>query len=280
MLLNGLRKLGSFTFVRQIGYNFKRRNRYLENRLMNGSQEEKNALFKPLVWIDCEMTGLDHHKDKIIEICCIVTDGNLNVVQDNCYESVIHYGPDVMGSMNDWCIEHHGASGLTQKVLESVKTREQVEEELLQFVKRYIPDSRVGLLAGNSVHMDRLFMLKDFPKVVDHLFYRLIDVSSVMEICSRHNPKLARMVPRKEKNHTAKSDILESIEQLQWYRDHYLKSEQETSDFVRGHEEPQMPGHRDAEGEDPEQRSCQIKRSDPGSLKNTIDQPAKKPRNV
>lgn len=187
----------------------------------------------PLVWIDCEMTGLDHHTDRIIEVCCIVTDGNLEIVQDNCYESVIHYDATVMESMNEWCIEHHGASGLTKRVLESDKSREQVEQELLQFIKKYVPEPRVGLLAGNSVHMDRLFMLKEFPRVIDHLFYRLVDVSSIMEVCSRHNPVLARLAPRKKQTHTAKSDILESIEQLRWYRSHYLKSEQETADFVK-----------------------------------------------
>ncbi|QLQ79313.1 hypothetical protein HG537_0B06610 [Torulaspora globosa] len=201
------------------------RNRYLVKRVMPVSN--------PLVWIDCEMTGLNHHTDRIIEVCCIVTDGDLEIVQDNCYESVIHYDESVMDSMNEWCIEHHGASGLTKKVLESDKSREQVEQELLEFIKKYVPDPRVGLLAGNSVHMDRLFMLKEFPKVIDHLFYRLVDVSSIMEVCSRHNPALARLAPRKKQTHTAKSDILESIEQLRWYRTHYLKSAQETADFVK-----------------------------------------------
>lgn len=207
-----------------------RRNWYLR-------MEKQKSVSNPLVWIDCEMTGLDHQRDRIIEICCIITDGELNVVQDNCYESVIHCDRSVLDGMNEWCIEHHGASGLTKKVLESTKTKEQVEQELLQFIKRYVPNSRVGLLAGNSVHMDRLFMLKDFPSIVDHLFYRIVDVSSIMEVCRRHNPSLSKLAPRKDKNHTAKSDILESIEQLQWYRDHYFKSKQETAEYVKSKEQ-------------------------------------------
>lgn len=227
-----------YPFVRPFSYHkhnayIKRRNPYLMSSF-NKKPETTNAeLFKPLVWIDCEMTGLDHHKDRIIEICCIITDGDYKIVDDNCFESVIHCDSQVMNSMNDWCIEHHGSSGLTKKVLESDKTLEQVEQDLLKFIQKYIPTPNVGVLAGNSVHMDRLFMLKDFPKVINHLFYRLIDVSTIMEISFRHNQDLATVAPRKEKAHTAKSDILESIEQLQWYTKHYLKDRQETQSFVQ-----------------------------------------------
>lgn len=199
------------------------------NRLGNGS--------KPIVWIDCEMTGLDYKNDQIIEICCIITDGNLNIMDkdpngDNCYESVIHCDKKVMDSMNDWCVQHHGASGLTEKVINTTKTREQVETELLAYIKKFIPENNVGILAGNSIHMDRLFMLKDFPKVIDHLFYRLIDVSTIMEVSKRHNNDLASVFPKKKTAHTAKKDILESIDQLKWYMEHYLKNSIETSKFV------------------------------------------------
>ena len=115
-----------------------------------------------------------------------------------------------MDHMNEWCIDQHGKSGLTQKVLDSKKTREQVEEELLAYIKKFIPEKNIGVLAGNSIHMDRLFMLKEFPNVIDHLFYRLIDVSTIMEVSRRHNPDLLEVVPRKETAHTAKKDILES----------------------------------------------------------------------
>ena len=191
------------------------------------------ALFKPIVWIDCEMTGLDHINDHIIEICCIITDGKLNVVDEEGYESVVHYDRSVLDKMGPWCVEHHGQSGLTQKVVDSVKTREQVEQELLAYIKKWIPEPRKGVLAGNSVHMDRLFMLREFPAVIDHLFYRIIDVSTIMEVSHRHNPQLARVTYKKTAAHTAKADILESIAQLRFYQDHYLKSELETQPFVQ-----------------------------------------------
>ncbi|CCF56523.1 hypothetical protein KAFR_0B02250 [Kazachstania africana CBS 2517] len=194
--------------------------------------EERNKIFKPIVWVDCEMTGLDHVNDRIIEICCIITDGNLNIIDETGYESVVHCDKSVLDNMNEWCIEHHGNSGLTAKVLASDKTKEQVETELLDYVKKYIPEKNTGILAGNSIHMDRLFMLKEFPTVIDHLFYRLIDVSTIMEVSRRHNPDLASVFPKKETAHTAKKDILESIEQLRWYMKHYLKNTEETKAFV------------------------------------------------
>ncbi|SMN20053.1 similar to Saccharomyces cerevisiae YLR059C REX2 3'-5' RNA exonuclease [Maudiozyma saulgeensis] len=206
-------------------------------KLVKGAvlKDSKGRISKPIVWIDCEMTGLDHHNDHIIEICCVITDGNLNIVDkedNNCYESVIHCDKSIMDKMGEWCIEHHGESGLTEKVLKSKKTKEQVEDELLEYIKKYIPDENVGILAGNSIHMDRLFMLKEFPKVINHLFYRLIDVSTIMEVGRRFNPEIVNVFPKKETAHTAKKDILESIAQLEWYNEHYLKSPEETKDFV------------------------------------------------
>ena len=184
------------------------------------------------------MTGLDVFNDHIIEICCIITDGNLNIIDEEGYESVVHYDNSVMDKMNEWCIEHHGGvsndilstcvldtnihqSGLTQKVLESNKTLSQVEDELYQYVSKYT-NQRSAVLAGNSVHMDRAFMMREMPKVLDHLHYRLIDVSTITEIGKRHNMDLISKLPKKKEAHTARSDILESIAQLKWYQDHYL----------------------------------------------------------
>lgn len=194
------------------------------------------------------MTGLDVFNDHIIEICCIITDGNLRVVDQEGYESVIHYDKLTMDSMNDWCIEHHGdvswifflfqsttmalnklnlltiaflKSGLTQKVLDSSKTLAQVEQELLEYVSKYT-NQRSAVLAGNSVHMDRAFMMREMPKVLEHLHYRIIDVSTLTEIGKRHNSELISKLPKKKEAHTARSDILESIAQLKWYQDNYL----------------------------------------------------------
>lgn len=186
-------------------------------------KDPKCDALKPIVWIDCEMTGLDHHNDTIIEICCLVTDKNLNLIDEQGYESVIHASKETMDAMSEWCVLHHGQSGLTEKVINSTKTREQVEQELLAYLDKYM-NKGVGILAGNSVHMDRLFMLKDMPRVVDHLTYRIIDVSSVMEIAKRFNPTVANGRPKKKGAHTAREDILESIQDLVYYRGVYLKS--------------------------------------------------------
>lgn len=158
----------------------------------------------------------------------MITDGNFNLVDPNGYETFIHYSKDILDNMNEWCRKQHSASGITSKILASSTTRERAENELISYIKKYIPTPNIGVLAGNSVHIDRLFMLKDFPQVIDHLFYRIIDVSSIMEVCIRHNPDLAKTQPRKKKSHTAKNDILESIEQLKWYQTHYLRGPENT----------------------------------------------------
>lgn len=127
------------------------------------SKLSSHAIQQPIVWIDCEMTGLDIYNDHIIEICCIITDQNLEIV-DEGYESVIHFDNDVMSKMNDWCIEHHGQSGLTKKVLESTKTLPQVESELLSYMSQRI-EPNTGVMAGNSIHMDKFLCTESFPKL-------------------------------------------------------------------------------------------------------------------
>ncbi|KAH3685759.1 hypothetical protein WICPIJ_003278 [Wickerhamomyces pijperi] len=174
--------------------------------------DRSSSRYNPIVWVDCEMTGLDVVNDHIIEVACLITDGDLNLV-DEGYESVVHYDESVMSAMNEWCIEHHG---------DSPKSLEQVEEELYQYITKFT-DKGKAVLAGNTVHMDRCFLMREFPKVVDHLHYRIIDVSSISEFLRRHNLDLYNKVPKKREAHTAKSDILESIAQLKWYRENYLK---------------------------------------------------------
>lgn len=168
------------------------------------------------------MTGLDSFNDHIIEICCILTDGNLNIIEEKGFEEIIHYPKEVMENMNEWCIKQHGKSGLTQKVLESTNTLEGVEERLLKYLREHIGRERRGILAGNSIHQDRLFMVREFPKVIEYLHYRQVDVSTIKEVGYRHNPKLMMKVPPKSMQHTAKADILESIAELKWFYDHYL----------------------------------------------------------
>lgn len=113
-------------------------------------------------------------------------------------------------------------SGLTKKVLESTNSLEQVNKDLLAYVKKHVPEARTGILAGNSVHQDKMFLCREFPELVDYLNYRIVDVSTIKEVGYRHNPNLMAMVPKKTFAHTARSDILESIQELKWYYEHYF----------------------------------------------------------
>ncbi|KAJ2448788.1 hypothetical protein EV183_005251 [Coemansia sp. RSA 2336] len=177
----------------------------------------------PLVWIDCEMTGLDPFHDTIIEIACVVTDGNLNVLEQG--ESiVIHQPAAVMDAMGEWCQHHHGESGLTQSVLESKTTMADAEAAVLALVKRHCRNPRTAVLAGNSVHSDRVFLSRYMPELTAFLHYRIVDVSSIKELARRWSPQvLAQMPPKKEK-HRALDDILESIAELRFYRQHLFAS--------------------------------------------------------
>ncbi|OAJ37175.1 hypothetical protein BDEG_21238 [Batrachochytrium dendrobatidis JEL423] len=163
------------------------------------------------------MTGLDLERDVIIEIACIITDGNLNAVQER-YDLVLHQPKSVMDQMNDWCIQTHGESGLTKQVIESTLTLKDAEATILDFVKRHIPKQREGVLAGNSVHVDRQFLHKHMPLLIDHLHYRIVDVSSIKEIGMRWYPDFYKKAPKKKLAHRAMGDILESIEELKAYR--------------------------------------------------------------
>lgn len=202
---------------------------------------QSKKIEKPIVWIDCEMTGLEVTNDHIIEICCIITDGNLNIIDEEGYESTVYQPKEVLDSMNEWCVNQHNASGLVGKILANPgQTLEVVESELMAYILKYITHPRTALMAGNSIHMDKFFMMKEFPKVIDHLHYRLIDVSTIMEFGYRHNQPLMKCFPKKQGSHTAKSDILESIAQLKWYRDNYFKSPSETKKFVESHKEQEL----------------------------------------
>ncbi|CDK26238.1 unnamed protein product [Kuraishia capsulata CBS 1993] len=175
----------------------------------------------PLVWIDCEMTGLNTFTDNIIEICCLITDKDLNLIDEKGYESVIHVPKSKLDAMDQWCLDHHGESGLIDKVLASSATKEQVDSELKSYIAQFM-SPRVGVLAGNSVHMDRNFMIRELPETVEHLHYRILDVSSISEFAKRHNPDLLAKCPPKQYSHTARADIEESIAQMRWLRDNYL----------------------------------------------------------
>lgn len=111
---------------------------------------------------------------------------------------------------------------MTEKVIKSTNTLAEVEEKLFKYLSEHIGRSNRGVLAGNSVHIDRIFLTKEFPKVINYLHYRQVDVSTIREVGNRHNPELMSKVPEKKHNHTARDDILESIDELRWYYKNYL----------------------------------------------------------
>ncbi|KXX81674.1 Oligoribonuclease, mitochondrial [Madurella mycetomatis] len=172
-----------------------------------------------LVWVDCEMTGLDPDKEEIIEIYCIITDSQLDVLDDSGWGTVVHQTRERMEQMDEWCTRAHGESGLTEAVINSTVTPEQAAEGLLAYIQKYIPTRGVALLAGNSVHADRAFLRKEpYKKVLDHLHYRILDVSTLKEAARRWCPEVASAAPQKKCLHKARADILESIDEARYYR--------------------------------------------------------------
>ncbi|KAF8161264.1 ribonuclease H-like domain-containing protein [Crassisporium funariophilum] len=171
----------------------------------------------PLVWVDCEMTGLDPRKDKIIEIAVLITNGNLELV-DPGIQYVIKTDKKLLDGMDEWCTEQHGRSGLTKSCIESPHTMEFVTGQALAYIKKWIPTPRIGVLAGNSVHADRVFLASDMPDIVEHLHYRIVDVSSIKELSRRWYAQQGIPPKVSESNHRALDDIRGSIKELQWYR--------------------------------------------------------------
>ncbi|KAJ6611279.1 ribonuclease H-like domain-containing protein [Mycena sp. CBHHK59/15] len=174
----------------------------------------------PVIWVDCEMTGLDPDKDKILEIAVLITNGNLDLVDDGV-EFIIRTDKASLDGMDEWCTKQHGRSGLTKACLKSPHSLEDVSKAVLAYIKKWVPQRRTGILAGNSVHADRAFLVKQMPEIVEWLHYRLFasHVSSVKELSRRWYPQLG--IPKlSESNHrrAALDDIRGSIKELQWYR--------------------------------------------------------------
>ena len=171
-----------------------------------------------LVWIDCEMTGLDLQRDALIEIACLVTDGDLNVLGDGV-DIVIHADESALAAMPDVVRDMHAHSGLTDEVRRSAVTLRQAEEQVLAYVREHVPDVRTAPLAGNSIGTDRGFLARDMPGLESYLHYRIIDVSSIKELSRRWYPRAYFNAPKKTGGHRALADIQESIEELRYYRD-------------------------------------------------------------
>jgi oligoribonuclease len=170
-----------------------------------------------LVWIDCEMTGLDLRRDALIEIACLVTDGELNVLGAGV-DVVIHADESALAGMPDVVREMHARSGLTAEVRTSTLRVAEAERLVLDYVRTHVPDPRTAPLAGNSIATDRGFLARDMPALDAHLHYRMVDVSSVKELCRRWFPRVFFAKPEKGLAHRALADILESIRELDYYR--------------------------------------------------------------
>ena len=173
-----------------------------------------------LCWLDMEMTGLSPETDRIIEVAVIITDSDLNVLAQSPVYAV-HQSDEVLDAMDEWCTATHGRTGLTQRVRESQYTEAEVEQNLLDFIAAWIP-AQASPMCGNSVHQDRRFMQKYMPRLEAYFHYRNLDVSTLKELAKRWNPAVAKGVVKRGSN-KALNDILESIEEMRYYRDHFLK---------------------------------------------------------
>jgi oligoribonuclease len=176
-----------------------------------------NAVRDELVWIDCEMTGLDLGSDRLIEIAALVTDADLNVLGDGV-DVVIHTDDAALNGMVDVVARMHRSSGLTEEVRASTIDVATAEELVLDYIREFVPQAKTAPLAGNSIATDRGFLARDMPALDDYLHYRMIDVSSVKELCRRWYPKIYFGQPEKGLAHRALADIEESIRELRYYR--------------------------------------------------------------
>ncbi len=175
-----------------------------------------------LVWLDMEMTGLEPDSDTILELAMVVTDADLNVVAESPAWAV-HQSDAVLHGMDEWNTRTHGASGLTQRVRESAMDMAEVEQAAIQFMQAWVGKG-ASPMCGNSICQDRRFMARYMPTLITWFHYRNLDVSTLKELCRRWRPDLASQV-QKTGAHTALADIHESIDELRFYRTHFIKAE-------------------------------------------------------
>jgi oligoribonuclease len=169
-----------------------------------------------LVWVDMEMSGLFPETDRILEIAMIVTDGDLNIIAEGPV-LVVHQEDAVLDRMDAWNKGTHGKSGLIDKVKASTLSEADVEAECLAFLKQHVKSS-ISPMCGNTIHQDRRFMNRYMPKLEAYFHYRNIDVSTIKELCKRWQPEVAKGFS-KQQAHTALADIIESVEELRYYRE-------------------------------------------------------------
>lgn len=192
--------------------------RYYNN--CNGGGEQQK-LRKRLVWVYLEMTGLDPDTCHILEMACLITDEDLNIVAEGP-NIIIKQSDEILKNMNDWCKKHHGESGLTEQVRASDTNLQKAEFEMLGFVRQHTAPGYCPL-AGNSVHVDKVFLQKYMPLFMHHLHYRIVDVSTLKELCRRWYPEDYSNSPQKMAAHRAMDDIRESVKELRYYRKSIFK---------------------------------------------------------
>lgn len=184
-------------------------------------QTAKTALNEfRLVWLDMEMTGLDPEKERIIEVAVVVTEPDLTIVAEGPV-LVIHQPAALLDAMDSWNRSTHGKSGLTDKVKASTLTEAQAEEQLIAFLAQHVPAGK-SPLCGNTVSQDRRFMFNYMPKLEQFFHYRTVDVSTIKELARRWRPELLKGFEKRSK-HEALADIYESIDELKYYRETFIK---------------------------------------------------------
>lgn len=171
-----------------------------------------------IVWADCEMTGLDPDRHVLVEIAVIVTDADLNPL-DEGIDIVIHATEDELAEMDDFVTNMHGSSGLTEQIRSSNVSLREAEQQVVEYIKRFVPVSGQAPLAGNSIATDRTFITRYMPELDNYLHYRMIDVSSIKELSRRWHPRIYNAQPAKGMAHRALADIRESIRELVFYRE-------------------------------------------------------------
>ncbi len=179
------------------------------------SQKDKN-----LIWIDLEMTGLDTQQDKIIEIATIVTDSELNILAEGPMLA-IHQNEQIMGGMDEWNTKQHGGSGLTKRVAESTLSEADAESQTIAFLEQYVSKGK-SPMCGNSICQDRRFLARCMPELEAFFHYRNLDVSSLKELVVRWSPKITKGFV-KNSSHLALDDTRDSINELIYYREHFIK---------------------------------------------------------